>query len=99
MKDKDYNLMLQYMLPICKILNIVEISMERSTNKEILQSQAKQIGYKNIEVSQSISSAISKIRLLNTPTIKTPTIICGSFYIMEEVVNNLRTHNLFDKNL
>ena len=90
MSDKDFDLMLKYLEPICKKLILIEAPILRSTKANDLNICAINIGFKNIIVANSIKDAISHISSSSTPTV-----ICGSFFIMEEVVRCLKLESLF----
>jgi folylpolyglutamate synthase/dihydropteroate synthase len=89
MHDKDYMLMLKYLFPICNKLTLVEAPIKKTAKVNQICSTAQKVGFKNIIISKNIPNAISQIQ-------KEATIICGSFYIMEEVINNLKFNNLFN---
>jgi len=92
MKDKNYQLMLRFLKQICDTLIIIDVSITRATQKEEISLNAKRIGFNKIYVAKSVQDAILKIRYSNIPTI-----VCGSFFIMDEVVNSLKMYKLYDK--
>jgi folylpolyglutamate synthase/dihydropteroate synthase len=92
MKDKNHQQMLKFLKQICDTLTVIDVSITRSAQKDEISLNAKRIGFNKIYVAKSVQDAIMKIRYSNIPTI-----VCGSFFIMEEVVNSLKKYKLYDK--
>ena len=80
MKDKNIKDMLQLILPICKKLTIVQPKMERAATTKDIQKIAKELGFNDIEISD-IATACK-----NAKSHTEPCVICGTFYIIKEVV-------------
>ncbi|MDR0927516.1 MAG: bifunctional folylpolyglutamate synthase/dihydrofolate synthase [Ignavibacteria bacterium] len=83
MKDKDIATMLSYIYPICNKLIPVSPNIERAATIDEIIAFAKNIGFTDIDISNN-SVYEAAIKLKDT---KQPTIICGTFFMMEDVAN------------
>jgi dihydrofolate synthase/folylpolyglutamate synthase len=84
MKDKDITRMLEFIRPICRKLIIVSPQIERAASVDMINEIATSLAFEKIVCEKSISSAVKKIKK------DSHTIICGSFYVIEETVRALR---------
>jgi len=82
MGDKDIAKMLEFIKPICKNLIITVPHIERSASMELIKEIAESLDFTDIVCEESISSAVQKIQ--------SHTVICGSFYVIEEAVRALK---------
>ena len=90
MSDKNIKQMLHYISHICNKLFIVRPQTERAAIPSDIEKKALEIGFNNIEISD-ISTACQTIKQQNVPYL-----ICGSFFIMEEVIEALQLKGHFD---
>jgi dihydrofolate synthase/folylpolyglutamate synthase len=90
MKDKNISQMLQYILPICKKLTIVNPKIERAAKPTVIQKKAIELGFNNIVIEEDITIACKEAKLLNEPVV-----VCGTFFIMKEAIESLQLNNMF----
>jgi dihydrofolate synthase/folylpolyglutamate synthase len=89
MKDKDIKQMLKHILLICNKLIIVQPQIERAATTKDIQKIALKLGFNNIEISD-ITTACQSAKLQ-----KEHYVICGSFFIMKEVVEAFKLKDVF----
>jgi dihydrofolate synthase/folylpolyglutamate synthase len=82
MHDKDIKTMLEYIYPFCNKLSIVSPNIRRAAKVDEIEKIAKSIGFSDVVMSNDINIPVKSIN--------EPTVICGSFYVIEEVVSALR---------
>ncbi len=81
MDDKDAERVIEIMKPMCKRLIITKPEIDRAFKPDILYSIASAAGIPEIDREPSVEKALEKALLYNEPLI-----ICGSFYLIGEVM-------------
>ena len=81
MLDKDIFEMLKFIKPICNKLIITVPKVERAATVEQIKNIANELDFAEIICAESVASAVENIT--------EDTVICGSFYVIEEAVQSL----------
>ena len=84
MEDKDFSTMLSLLKPICRKLCLTVPKISRAAGLETLNDTAVKLGYKTVIGHSSVHKAI-RYAVLD----RQPTLAVGSFYLIEEVLNEL----------
>ena len=84
MKDKNISKMLSNLMEVCNELIVVSPNIERAATIEEIAETAKILGFKNILKFKSIKEAMNYVKKSNEQTI-----ICGSFYVVEQAAQAL----------
>jgi dihydrofolate synthase/folylpolyglutamate synthase len=83
MGDKDIAKMLEFIKPICRKLIITAPQIERAASMDLIKEIAVSLDFTDIVCEESVSDAVHKIQ--------EHTVICGSFYVIEEAVRAMDT--------
>ena len=90
MRDKDIEQMLKFIKPICKKFMIVVPDIERAADAALISGIAKSLDFDDIVSEASVASALKTIKAHNeTKDSNAHTVICGSFYVIEQAVRAL----------
>ena len=92
MKDKDIKQMLKELLPICEKLIIMPLKVERAANSDTIHKIALELGFNDIIIEDNIYSVCKKIKSSNEIYA-----ICGTFFIIEEVIKAFQLEGNFLK--
>ncbi len=87
MKDKDSKSMLESIKPICNNLILVQPAIGRAEQTEILAEVANEMGFESI-INAKVAEMAAEVVKKNA----NPTLICGSFYIANEMFEALNSN-------
>ncbi len=85
MHDKKIDEMLKIIATRCNNLIVVQPDIQRAETAETIATIAAEVGIEKIHTAKTPSNAVELIKKFNEPTI-----ICGSFYVAEELALALK---------
>jgi len=85
MADKDIAGMLCEIKRICNELICCSPTIERAAKVQLLKEVAKEINFANLKFYETVKEAVNYALNLNMPTV-----IAGSFYLIEEAIHYLK---------
>ncbi len=90
MNDKDVSKMLKAIKPLCRQLIITKPPNERSLEPAAISSEAGLLGFNNIILSEHSQEAADLLFRQNTPSL-----VCGSFFLLGSIDFTLLMNNYF----
>ncbi len=85
MADKDISGMLSEIKKICNVLICCTPNIERAAKSQLLEEIANSLNFSKLKLYETVKDAVNYALNLNMPTV-----IAGSFYLIEETIHYLK---------